>query len=310
MFSRDDDMKKPIIPKSYEDVVQELGGREAATARMMEFYKPLTREEGELQILQSLMGSSGKMAFLLGRPGAGKSSFVESLALRPHLGIHSIVHIQANLHSGEEGLQEILNLLREIASDAKKKSDLGRVVVVIDYLESLGGYTHEQVKSFFQTLNGILRNSAVLVLWPVVDASDLQAMLVISRSVSGTMFVHKRDTITLQGPPLEDFPSITETTLQVMNNGSLLGDFGITRGDLDEILIELRNLSSEERTLRRYLELTEERWLVTSNYVNELRQNIPKPTEIWFVFLSGSRECRAKFLSKRGTSRRCMARKP
>lgn len=293
-------MKKPIIPKSYEDVVQELGGREAANVRMMEFYKPLTREEGELQILQSLMGSSGKMAFLFGRPGAGKSSFVESLALRPHLGIHSIVHIQANLHSGEEGLREILRLFASIAGDAAKRSDLGRVVVVMDYLESLDGYTHEQVKAFFQTLNGILRNSSLLVLWPVVDATDLQAMLKISRSVSGTMFVHKRDTITLQGPPMEDFPSITETTLQVMNNGALLGDFGITRGDLEEVLSALKALPAEERTLRRYLELTEERWLVTSNYVNELRQNIPKPTEVWFVFPYPGAESVVRNFSRKG----------
>lgn len=293
-------MKKPIIPKSYEDVVQELGGREAATARMMEFYKPVTKEEGELQILQSLIGSSGKLAFLFGRPGAGKSSFVESLALRPHLGIHSIVHIQANLHLGQDGLREILGLLSEIAGDATQKSDLGRVVVVIDYLESLGGYTREQVKAFFQTLNGILRNSAMLVVWPVVDQDDLKAMLAISKSVSGTMFVHGRDTIQFVGPALDDFPSITETTIQVMNNGALLGDFGITRGDLEEVLEALRKLPTDERTLRRYLELTEERWLVTSNYVNELKQSIPKPTEVWFAFPYPGAESVVRGFSRKG----------
>lgn len=280
--------------------MQELGGREAAAARLMEFYKPVSWEESELQIIQSLMGSSGKLAFLFGRPGTGKSSFVESLALRPHLGIHSIVHIQADLHAGAEGLNQILALLSEVGRDAKTKADLGRVVVVIDYLESLVGYPTDQVKSFFQLLNGILRNSSILILWPVVDASDLKAMLDMSRSVSGTMFVHKRDTIRFRGPAIEDFPAIAETTIQVMNNGALLGDFGITRGDLDEVLDDLRRLPADDRTLRRYLELTEERWLVTNNYIGELKQSIPKPTEVWFAFPYPGAEAVIRNFSRKG----------
>jgi hypothetical protein len=114
------------------------------------------------------------------------------------------------------------------------------------------------------------------------------------------MFVHKRDTINLAGPALEEFPSIAETTLQVMNNGALLGDFGITRGDLEEILDELRELPVEDRTLRKYLEFTEERWLITSNYVNELKQNIPKPTEVWFVFPYPGAESVVRNFSRKG----------
>lgn len=294
-------MRKPIIPKSYEDVVQELGGRDAATARMMEFYRPVIREEKELQVLQSLMGSSGKMVFLFGEPGTGKSSFVESLALRPHLNIHSIVHVQANMHLGPKGLRDMLSLIAEVSGDAKLKVDLGRVVVVIDYLESLDGYSREQVKSFFQSLNGLLRNSNILIIWPVVDKDDLNSMLTVSRSVSGTMFVPDRHTIRFSGPPLEDFPSITETTIQVMNDGALLSDFGITRGDLEEVLEKLNMLPQFQRTLRKYLELTEERWLIANNYIETLRQNIPKPTEVWFVFPYPGAESTVRNFSRKGT---------
>jgi len=293
-------MKKPIIPKSYEDVVLELGGRENALVKLMEFYKPLTGEEKELQTLQGLMGSSGKMVFLFGQAGSGKSSFVESLSMRPHLGINSIVHIQAELHSGDEGLREILGLIKSVADDAKQKYDLGRVVVVLDYLESLSGYPQSKIKEFFQTLNGILRNSKLLLLWPVVDNSDLQSMLNISKSVSGTMFVHNRDTININGPLQQDFPSIAETTIQVMNEGKLLNDFGITRGDLEEVLDLLNHLPKNQRTIRRYLELVEERWIQQSNYIQEISHNIPKPTEICFIFPFPGSEDKIRNFSRKG----------
>jgi hypothetical protein len=57
-----------------------------------------------------------------------------------------------------------------------------------------------------------------------------------------------------------------------------------------------------QRTIRRYLELVEERWIFQSNYIQEIQNNIPKPTEIYFIFPYPGAEEKTRNFSRKGTT--------
>lgn len=277
-------MAELILETSFE----ELKGRfpdSQATNKLMEFVEPLPDIEAAINEIAASLANSGKMAFVLGRPGTGKSTFIESLGWRPHLRLRKIEHLNANTLTEDGSLAKLFGALSELGKTANTMRDKGPTCVVIDYLENLVDFDPEDIKGFFRRLNGLLRTHSLLILWPVTEEAEVGQMRAYAADVSGTLFYRDRAVIPFSGPNEQKFVDIAKRTISVLNDGRELSDFSLTSDDLEEILAnEFGNLPSVRKTLREYLELVKERWRVSTNHQAKLREKIPKSTEVWFVF--------------------------
>ena len=75
-----------ILDTSFEELRSRFSS-EQVDMKLMEFVQPLPETEGEINEVAASLTNSGKLIFILGRPGTGKSTFIQSLSWRPHLTI-------------------------------------------------------------------------------------------------------------------------------------------------------------------------------------------------------------------------------
>jgi len=275
-------MKTLILPLTYEDIDNHFKAYER-DAKMMEFVSPLTKTEEEIAIISKNINTSGKLAFVLGNPGIGKSTFLHTLNWRSHLQIRKIVDVNSN-NFLNDGLNSLFTELNRICENESDKNDVGICTIVINYLEYVDEYSEDTIKSFFRKLNGLLRNKPVLILWPVVNDKDVQKMIDFSQHVSGTLYQRDRTIIQLTGPELKDYVDIAKRTIKVLNDGAELSDFGLTHEDLLETYNEFTKLPKTEQNIREYYSRIIAKWELNNNYLDGLKAQIPKPTEVWFIF--------------------------
>ncbi|RZK64197.1 MAG: hypothetical protein EOO85_30095 [Pedobacter sp.] len=143
----------------------------------MDFVQPVEDAERDLAEVLGFMESSGRLMFLFGRPGLGKSTFVQSLTWRTQLLVSHLEQFDASKYPIGEALDQALSAIRGLALVATKKADLGTVVLVINYLENLDGVPVDTVRGFFRTVNGLLRNNRILIIWPVTSRNDVNKMM-------------------------------------------------------------------------------------------------------------------------------------
>lgn len=268
---------------TFEDIQSEFVGS-TVNEKLMEFVEPLSEYESEINEIASSLSSSGKMLFILGRPGTGKSTFIQSLGWRPHIKIRSMQQIDANQFIQDGAMDGLYDHIASFASDAKQFKDAGPTCIVVNYLENLAEFSETDVKGFFRRLNGLLRNAPIFVIWPVTERSDVDQMLEYSKGVSGTLFYRTKEVLDFAGPRAEKFVDITKRTIAVLNDGKDLSEFSLTNDDLEEVFAQFKKIPSSSRTLREYIELTKERWRTASGHQERLRKKIPKSTEVWFIF--------------------------
>ena len=276
-------MEKMILPLAYEEIVQTLGGSYNINAKLMDFVQPVEDTERDLAEVLGFMEHSGRLAFLFGRPGVGKSTFIQSLTWRTRLLISHLEQFDASVYPVSEALDYALSKVRSLAEVARRKSDLGAAVLVINYLENLDGVPSDVVAGFFRALNGLLRNNRILVLWPVTSREDVVKMEKEAAKVSGTIFHSGKGVIEFEGPGKASFPTIARNTIAVLNDGKLLEDFDLTNDDLDEWLEKLQDQGQEQATIRNYLRVIKDNWIARTGQLSEIRESFPKHTEIWFV---------------------------
>lgn len=275
-------MKHLILPLTYEDIDNHFKGVER-DSKMMEFVSPLTGTEEELAVISKGITTSGKLAFVIGNPGIGKSTFLHSLNWRAHLKIRKIIDINANDFL-EDDLNDLFAEINRISTQENDKIDNGVCALVINYLEYMDEIPEEAIKSFFRKLNGLLRNSPILVLWPVVSKLDVDKMIAFSQHVSGTLYQRDRKVIEIKGPNLDNYVDIAKRTIKVLNDGAELSDFGLTHEDLVETFNEFQKLPNIEKNIREFYSRILSKWEFNNNFLDELKKSIPKPTEVWFMF--------------------------
>lgn len=281
-----EEINKLILPLTYEEIVQRLGQNRA---RMAELIVPVT--EFEKQIIQVIddIQYGGYLLFLYGVSGVGKSTFISSLTWRKHIPIKEISPINAsNLSNDESGskLDKLLKCLKQEANNFFKENskDDDKLCVVIDYLEKLGAENEEKVEAFFRDLNGLLRSQPILIVWPVTQRQDLDNMLGLAKSFSSTMFSRKIQFIDFTGPPTLDYPNIAKKTILYFNYGRNCYDFQLNDTDFEEIKQKYQQKPVEKHIIRDYLKEVIDCWETRTNYITKIIENIPRPTEVWFIF--------------------------
>ncbi|QHT58610.1 ATP-binding protein [Paenibacillus lycopersici] len=276
-------MSELFIPIAYEDIISNFPSSEL-DLKLMEFVEPNADMEIEINTLCLETRHSGKIVFILGRPGTGKSTFIHSLKWRPNISLRTLVSVDAAEIIKENNLSELLDEIKNISLEAIEKKDKGPTALIIDYLEDLQGFEEGNIKSFFRNLNGVLRKSPLLIIWPVTEKREVDAMLSYAESVSGTLFLKGKEVLAFTGPHTDKFVDIAKRTLSVLNAGKELDDFNLIHEDLVDTLIAVLKLPKIDINLREYYKLLKTHWQQKSGYLRDINSKIPKPTEVWFLF--------------------------
>ena len=275
---------KLILPESFEEARATLDPLSATyDERLAQFVQPIeVTEQQIIDIISRLPAEAGRAVILLGSTGTGKSTFIQSLTWRRHLGFARLQSIDCSELNAQNRLNDLAAELQRISSDARKSR--GITAVSIDYLESLGGITAAEKRAFFQTLNGLLRRTPIFVVWPVTDQQDAESMLKEARLVSNTIFDSIIPVLDFLGPNPNNFPSIARNTISVFNDSKTLQDFLLTEGELDQLREELLGSIESSHSIREYVASVFSLWAKKSGYLETLSKLLPKPNEIWFVF--------------------------
>lgn len=277
-------MVKLILPTTYEQARGLLPkDDEVRRETLAQFVQPVTAaEQAIVDISSGMTGGGGRAVLLHGEPGSGKSTFIESLRWRPHLKLPRIVAVDC---SEFDPLNPIPELAKWLQAEGKRAAVDGvRTVVTIDYLESLDNIDEGSQKGFFQFLNGLLRKSPLLVVWPVTSRQDAAKMVAVAGSVSNTVFDPGMPILEFSGPDVSAYTAIAENSVAVFNGGHLLQEFMLTSADLDAVRDKLVADPNRRTTIRNYLLAVNEHWEDVSGHLDELRAKLPKPVEVWCVF--------------------------
>ncbi len=292
-----------ILPSSYEDIVNELNCNSINEA-MMQFFIPVVEAEEALTKLSARIRNSGKLSLVVGRPGVGKSTFFQSLSWRAHVKISGLKYFDAQEFIGSEKLIKLTEFLNKVSKQATERKDTGPLCVIINYLENLSGINVDVIKGFFRDLNGILRKPPILVLWPLTESSDAEKMFDYSNAVSGTLFQPGFEKIEFNGPFKDHFTDIATKTIEVINQCSI-SDFNLNTNDLEGVYENLKKRAYIEQTIRNYLDMVKIFWDEKSNHFKKIKDKMPKPNEVWFVFAYKDAENVTKEgANKRGNSSR------
>ncbi|QTK48222.1 hypothetical protein [Xanthomonas euvesicatoria] len=88
-------MGELILETSFEEIRSHFE-EGVATQKFIEFVEPLPDVEAQISEIAGALKNSGKLVFLLGRPGLGKSTFIQSLSWRPSLRVSGLHHVDAS----------------------------------------------------------------------------------------------------------------------------------------------------------------------------------------------------------------------
>ncbi|MEA5514863.1 ATP-binding protein [Nodularia sp. UHCC 0506] len=277
-----------FLPFSYEDIIDEIGEKKS---RLPDLIVPVTKFEKEIvKVLSNIINSSGKLLFLYGASGVGKSTFISSLQFQPGIPVKEIVSIKANelleenksISKFDELIQQIQNKANTFFAENTKNGE--KLCIVIEHLERLKEKDKDEAISFFTDLNGWLRKYPILIIWPVTVYKDLENMQNWAKNYSSTMFYRKIPFINFTGPPIEEYPNIAKKTIMFFNQGKSCHEFQLNDNDFETLRKEYENKPPEKQLIREYLLDVKEIWNDRTKYIEKIENSIPKPTEVWFIF--------------------------
>ncbi|WP_232285668.1 ATP-binding protein [Crocosphaera chwakensis] len=276
-----------FLPFTYEEILKTIGKDKS---RLVDLIVPVTHfEEQIIQVVLDIE-NAGYLLFLYGVSGVGKSTFISSLKFQKYIPIQSIVSIDASEleqeNQGDIKLKELLKKIKKEAIDffSKNNNINDKLCIVIDYLENLKDEDNNNVKAFFRDLNGLLRKYPILMIWPVTVREDLENMQEFAKSFSSTMFHRKRPVIDFTGPPLDEYPNIVKKTIMFFNEGKNCYEFQLTDNDLENLKKKYESKPRERHLIRDYLKDIRSLWEQRTDYISRIAKNVPKPTEVWFIF--------------------------
>lgn len=250
------------LPTTYENIKQRLDSSgESYIEKLMDFVKPVESAEGELAEVAMQMGQgSGRVVFLLGESGSGKSTFIESLTWRRHLPFSRLEEIDCET-MGKDTMEKLLDRIKYISRKESSNSKSDEVTaVVVNYLENLESTKQKEIKSFFRSLNGILRKNSLFIIWPVTDRSDAENIIQNAKEISNTMFQKDKEIINFEGPKKDSYEEIAKNTISVLNNGLTIEDFNMTNADLIECKKTIGNKEKLIENIRGYLRSIKSKW--------------------------------------------------
>ncbi|MDI9246374.1 hypothetical protein [Marinobacter sp. CHS3-4] len=288
-----------LIPITYEEMSEELKNE---IPKLTQIVQPVISVENDISIILSSIKQSGNVIFFLGKSGIGKSTFIDSLKWRSHIVKRSVINIDSSDLVPEKGLNGLFLEIKKISESASREADNGPTIIVIDYLESIEDQPETQIKSFFRNLNGLVRKSPILIIWPVTLEEDARLMIDVANKIATTLFYEGKEILYFDGPEENKFIDIAKRTITTINNGKEPSEFGLTNDVFTEVFSKFEKLSQAQRSIRRFLQLIKSNWELQSGHLEKIKHKIPKPIEVWLCFPYKSAESVISQFSRKGQS--------
>jgi hypothetical protein len=127
------------------------------------------------------------------------------------------------------------------------------------------------VRALFRDLNGLLRTSPILIVWPVTERDDLEKMQQYASSFSSTLFHKRIPVMEFTGPPVLEYPKIAKNTISFFNHGRTYHDFQLHDSDFELAKEKYENKPLTNQIIRDYLKEIKLHWEDKTNYIEKLQ---------------------------------------
>lgn len=209
----------------------------------------------------------GGFAVLRGEPGAGKSTFLDTL----HLFRENVETERIGQH---EDIADRLRLL--------SRSEHARVVVV-EGREALLDVTESALEASMHAINTFVRSAEgenTLVVWPTNTDPLMDALVTLGARLGGKALLgHEGGVMRFSGPRSSEFAEIAERTIAALNDGASLSALGISED-------RSRAIALSETTIGDYLGAIRRELLHNDAKVKRLLK--AEQFRLWIVVVAGN----------------------
>lgn len=209
----------------------------------------------------------GGMTVLRGEPGAGKSTFLDTV----HLFRQDVT---------TERLMQDDDIAAKLSGLAP--SDHPRIVVV-EGREALLDVSEAALEASMHAINTFVRKPAgsnTLVVWPTNTDPLTESLVALGGRLGGRALLGPNGGISMfEGPPQDSFVEIAERTLAALNDGASLSALGIAED-------RARELAAQEKTIGDFLGVIRGELLRNDQRVKKLLKT--EQFRMWVVVVAGN----------------------
>lgn len=241
-----------------------------AVNQLSQIISPVESALDHIDALHADMRASSRGAFLIlrGDSGMGKSTFVHTIGLFRD-------NVETVSFSKEQDIGDSLRSLEPTKKNLR--------IVVFEGREALTDVSRELLEKSIHSINSFVRTPAgelTIVAWPA-NRDDLAISLsALSKELGAEALVGLDDPIfRFQGPPKDQYITIVNKTLALLNQGETLHDLGISNDRSAELVAESTTIGVFLAKVRRDL-LSNQRQLATLTKKEICR--------VWIVVLAGN----------------------
>jgi DNA (cytosine-5)-methyltransferase 1 len=251
-----------LLPDRFEGL-HETAGKQDITKIIL----PVEYGINTIQDVYEEIDSSGRGSFLilLGNSGSGKTTFLRTLDL-------FIENVEILTISNEMDIKESINKLSE--------SNFELRIIVIEGRESILDMSNVEVTVAIHAINSFIRSKKgrkSLVVWPCNNKDIVDNLVETSRTVGATSLLGLENTYFIfGGPDKGQYVHIAKQTVELLNNGKTLLDFGIT----DDMA---QNFVDKADTIGEYLKIINSAVRKNKSFVRNLK--IKEHCKMWVIVL-------------------------
>ncbi|MCR6790493.1 hypothetical protein [Bacillus paranthracis] len=258
-------MEKIMLPDRYEGLESKKDKHD-----ITRIIKPVEEGIEKINDLYEEMESSNRGSFLIlkGKSGCGKSTFLKTLDI-------FIEDIEIRTILNDMDLVQSINNLT--SSQYKLR------IVVIEGRESLLESSSREINDAIHSINRFVRSKNgknTLLVWPCNDENIIEELVSTADNIGGTALLDLDETyFEFYGPDKIHFLEIAKQTVELLNNGKSLLDFGIT----DQTALSLIN---DVDTIGKYLKRINKTIRANKKFVESLVKR--EPCKMWVLVLAGN----------------------